>query len=59
MVRDVIYVVATDNHLYALRDNDGAAYWSAEIDKQTAPKYENGIITVARQKFDGLTGNKQ
>ena len=56
---DVVYVVATDNHLYALRDNDGAAYWSTEIDKQTAPKYENGVITVARQKFDGMTGNKQ
>ena len=56
---DVIFVVGTDNKLYALRDSDGAAYWSTEIDRQTAPKYENGIITVARQKFDGMTGNKQ
>ncbi len=55
---DVIFVVGTDNKLYALRDNDGAAYWSAEIDKQSAPKYENGVINVAKEKFDGLTGNK-
>ena len=55
---DAIFVVTTDNKLYALRDKDGAAYWSADIKKQNAPKYENGIITVGREKFDGLTGNK-
>ena len=53
-----IFVVGTDNHLYALRDTDGAAYWTADIEKQKSPKYENGIITVGKQKFDGLTGNK-
>lgn len=56
---DVIFVVGTDNNLYALRDNDGAAYWITEISKQTAPKYGNGIITVGRERFDGLTGNNQ
>lgn len=55
---DVIFVVATNNNLYALRDRDGAAYWSAEIKKQTAPKYENGIISVGREKFDAATGEK-
>jgi len=56
---DVIYVVGTDNKLYALRDNDGAAYWTVEISKQTAPKYDTGIITVGREKFDALTGEKK
>ena len=55
---DVIFVVATDSKLYALRDSDGAAYWSAEIEKQSTPKYENGTITVHKQKFDGLTGER-
>jgi outer membrane protein assembly factor BamB len=53
---DVIFVVATDNRLYALRDNDGAAYWTAELKKQAAPKYENEIITVGREKFNAITG---
>ncbi|MBR4475090.1 MAG: PQQ-like beta-propeller repeat protein [Alphaproteobacteria bacterium] len=55
---DVIFVVATDGKLYALRDSDGAAYWSAEIEKQKAPKYENGTITVGHEKFDGVSGKK-
>ena len=55
---DVIFVVATDGRLYALRDSDGAAYWSAEIEKQKAPKYENGTITVGHEKFDWITGEK-
>lgn len=55
---DAIFVVATDNKLYALRDSDGAAYWSADIETQHTPIYETGIITVGHEKFDGLTGNK-
>ena len=55
---DVIFVVATNGKLYAIRDNDGAAYWVAELKKQSAPKYESGIITVGREKFDGITGKK-
>ncbi|MBO4625779.1 MAG: PQQ-like beta-propeller repeat protein [Alphaproteobacteria bacterium] len=54
----VIYVVATNDNLYALRDTDGASYWNTAIKKQKAPKYENGIITVGREKFDGKTGEK-
>ena len=55
---DVIFVVGNDNKLYALRDNDGAAYWTAELKKQATPKYENSVITVGKEKFDALTGNK-
>jgi len=55
---NVIYVVATNNNLYALRDSDGAAYWNTTVKKQTAPKYENKIISVGREKFDGATGEK-
>ncbi len=55
---DAIFVVSVDNKLYALRDNDGAAYWSAKIEKQKSPKYENGVISIGKEKFDGLTGKK-
>lgn len=56
---DVIFVVGTDNKLYAIRDNDGAAYWTAELKKQSTPKYEKEIITVGREKFNALTGEKK
>ena len=56
---DVIFVVGTDNQLYALRDNDGAAYWTAELKKQAAPKYTTGVIAVGREKFDAMTGEKK
>ena len=55
---DVIFVVGADSKLYAIRDNDGAAYWMADIKKQSSPKYNNGKITVGRERFDGLTGEK-
>ncbi len=55
---NVIFVVGTNNKLYALRDTDGAAHWSTEIKKQSAPKYENGVITLGKEKIDGLTGEK-
>ena len=55
---DVIFVVGTDNKLYAIRDNDGAAYWSADLKKQSTPKYDRGIITVGKEKFDGISGEK-
>ena len=55
---DAVFVVATNGALYALRDKDGAIYWSTELKKPTTPKYENGTIIVGREKFDGMTGEK-
>ena len=55
---DTIFVVETNDKLYALRDSDGAVYWTVELKKSAAPKYEKGIITVAREKFDGVSGEK-
>lgn len=56
---NVIFVVASNNKLYALRDSDGAVYWDVGIKKQSAPKYNNGTIIVGREHFDGLTGEKK
>lgn len=55
---DAIFVIASDGKLYALRERDGASYWSVSLKKPSAPKYENGIITVGSEKFDGITGDK-
>lgn len=55
---NVIFVVGTDNKLYALRDKDGAAYWITDIKKQSVPTYENGKLIIGSEKFNGMTGEK-
>ena len=54
---DVIFVVGTDGVLYALCERDGAVYWSTGVKRASTPKYENGIITIGRESFDGKTGD--
>lgn len=50
------FVVGTDNNLYALRNSDGAIYWRRAIQTQSAPTYENGIITVGDEKINASNG---
>ncbi|MCM1223523.1 MAG: PQQ-binding-like beta-propeller repeat protein [Lachnospiraceae bacterium] len=57
VANNVSYVVSTDGKLYAIRDSDGAVYWRTSVDKQVAPKYSDGVITVGREKFDAKSGN--
>lgn len=53
------FVVGTDNNLYAVRMRDGAIYWRATVNAQSAPTYGDGTVTVGRQKFDAATGQKK
>lgn len=53
------FVVGTDNNLYAVRMRDGAIYWRAAVNAQSAPTYGDGTVTVGRQKFDVATGQKK
>lgn len=53
------FVVGTDNNLYAVRMRDGAIYWRAAVNAQSAPTYGDGTVTVGRQKFDATTGQKK
>lgn len=53
------FVVGTDNNLYAVRMRDGAIYWRAAVNTQSAPIYGDGTVTVGRQKFDAATGQKK
>lgn len=50
------FVVGTDDNLYAVRMRDGAIYWRAAVNAQSAPIYGDGTVTVGRQKFDATTG---
>lgn len=53
------FVVGTDNNLYAVRMRDGAIYWRAAVNTQSAPTYGDGTVTVGRQEFDAATGQKK
>lgn len=52
----VAFVVGTDNNLYAVRTSDGAVYWRTKVEEQTAPIYENKILTVGKVKVNAETG---
>ncbi|MDR2412869.1 MAG: PQQ-like beta-propeller repeat protein [Rickettsiales bacterium] len=51
-----VFIIGTNNLLYAVDDKDGGIYWNAKLKKQAAPEYENKIITVGKEKFDATNG---
>ncbi|MBE6460111.1 MAG: hypothetical protein E7009_03975 [Alphaproteobacteria bacterium] len=53
---DTAFVAGADKKLYALRLTDGAAYWTADIEKIATPIYENKTVTVGKQKFNAVNG---
>lgn len=57
MVDDFIFVVGTDNYLYAINKQNGEVYWKTEIKKQVKPKYNDKKITVGKQKIDYKNGS--
>ena len=57
MVDDFVFVVGTDNNLYAVNKQTGAVYWKTEIKKQVKPVYNKKFITVGKQRIDYKNGN--
>ena len=57
MVDDFIFVVGTDNNLYAINKNDGNVYWKTEIKTQLKPIYHKKIITVGKQRINAKDGS--
>ncbi len=55
---NAIFIVGTDNYLYAVRKSDGAVYWKTEIKEQDAPRYENKTIIIKKEKINAETGEK-
>jgi len=56
MVDDFIFVVGTDDNLYAINKLNGDVYWKAEVKKQVKPKYDGKNIVVGRQKINYKNG---
>ena len=56
MVDDFIFVVGTDNNLYAINKQNGDVYWKSEIKKQVKPRYDGKNIVVGRQKINYKNG---
>ena len=53
---DYAFVVSSDNYLYAISVNNGDIYWRTVVDKQVAPTYANGIISVGKQQINAENG---
>lgn len=56
MVDDFIFVVGTDNNLYAINKQNGNVYWKSEIKKQTKPTFDGKNIIVGNQKINYKDG---
>lgn len=56
MVDDFVFVVGTDNNLYAINKQNGNVYWKSEIKKQVTPQYDGKNIIVGRQKINYRNG---
>lgn len=56
MVDDFIFVVGTDNNLYAINKQNGDVYWKTEIKKQVQPKYDGKNIIIGHQKINYKNG---
>ncbi|MBR3147842.1 MAG: PQQ-like beta-propeller repeat protein [Alphaproteobacteria bacterium] len=56
MVDNFIFVVGTDNNLYAINKQNGEVYWKSEIKKLSVPKYDGKNIIVGRQKISYKNG---
>ena len=44
LLSDFIFVVGTDNNLYAINKQNGDVYWKSEIKKQVKPRYDGKNI---------------
>lgn len=56
MVDGFVFVVGTDNHLYAINTKNGKIYWKTKIDKQIKPIYQNNVLTVGDMRINSQNG---
>ena len=57
IVDDFIFVVGTDNNLYAINTKQGDVYWKSVVKKQVKPKYNKKFIIVGNQYINYKNGN--
>ena len=53
---DYAFVVGTDSNLYAISVKNGDVFWRTSVEKQSAPMYENGIVSVGKQRINAENG---
>ncbi len=56
MVDDFIFVVGTDNYLYAINGKNGKIHWRTSVKSQVKPIYENNHIIVGNLKINSKDG---
>ena len=56
MVDDFVFVVGTDNYLYAINANNGNVYSKSKIEKQKNPIFYDEYIKVGKQKINYKNG---
>ena len=56
MVDNFVFVVGTDNNLYAINTDKGSVYWKTEVKKQRVPRYDGKYIIVGNQKINYKNG---
>lgn len=57
MVDDFVFVVGTDNNLYAINAQNGDVHWKTGINKQIKPVYKNNVITVGNLRINSTDGS--
>lgn len=57
MVDDFVFVVGTDNNLYAIDVKKGAVYWKTNVKNQIKPVYQNNAITIGKQRINSKDGS--
>ncbi len=55
----VLFIVSTNNKLYAINSESGEIYWVISVKKQFEPKFSDGFIKVGKEKFNIKTGKAE
>ena len=56
IVGDYAFVVSADDYLYAVSLANGDVFWRSLVEKQVAPTYKNGVISVGKQQINAQNG---
>ncbi|MDR1696667.1 MAG: PQQ-like beta-propeller repeat protein, partial [Rickettsiales bacterium] len=59
IVDNFAFVVATNNYMYAINTDSGDVYWRSAVESQSAPRFENNVISVgSRERFNVADGGQ-
>lgn len=58
VLEDIIFLVSTDNIVYALNKNSGKIFWKTNVKELKDPIYKDKNIIIGKEKIDAMTGLK-